>query len=161
MIEALNKLVRLSELRKGIAERALAAAQALVEEARRMRNERIDQLRELEVEQAALAERLRSPVLGAPQTRGVLAAVLESFEGDQRRLEDARQAILDADLEIEEAKERVAELRKELMRTISTLEKRKHLRAPLIERKLHKVDLSDEREAEDRRYGNMGGWTQL
>ncbi len=157
MIEALEKLLRLADLRRDLAQTAVMRARETLKDRERERDQLYAALKALEQRQGQHATQLRSPMIGSAQLQGALAAVLQTFQGDERRLQAARDKIKAAENACTAASDDLEIARAALIETVRVQTKRRHLLEPLHEARRHAAELRDEYEAEDRRYGNTGG----
>lgn len=150
MRRAADRLLHLAELRRGIAERAVARAEAelraangAVAEAEAAAEARRRQL-------AAQADGLRHDFAAAPQVAAALGELWESLRGFDAAAAEAGAAVDAARAARDAARDALAEARAALVRAHRTVEKRRLMRAPLVAAEAARAERRDEQELEDR-----------
>ncbi|MFV0386007.1 type III secretion system stalk subunit SctO [Paracoccus sp. (in: a-proteobacteria)] len=152
-----NQLVRLAELREDLAQRGVSAALMHLQQRIAERDECIEAARKLAEEQAEQRQVLRNELLGSPQLRGAVEAVLESFGGDRRREQEQAEALQQAEARIAEAQTKLDEARTALARAARNTEKRRKLRSPLIDVARRADERREEQEIEELQQNRRGG----
>lgn len=150
-LRQVDKLMRLAELREGLAQRGVAAAASLLSDRAQEVADREAETRELVRIQNERRETLRNPVIGSAQLRGSLAAVLTTFEADRQREAEAEAAQQEAEARRREAETDLVEARRNLLRAGRQTEKRRRIHAPLIDALNMAADRRDETEMEENR----------
>lgn len=142
------RLLRLARLREDVARRALAAAGHAVADRQAELAEARAALVRLRADLAARHDRLTDPLIGSPQLRGALAAVLTSLQADRDREAAAAAAVglaLDRLAEAEAARE---DARAALVRAGRLAQRRAHLHERLEQARSRLLALREEQAAE-------------
>lgn len=150
-LRQVDKLLRLAELREGLAQREVAAAASALSVRAQEVTAREVEARELARIQNERRETLRNPVIGSAQLRGSLAAILTTFEGDRQREAEAETARQEAEAKQREAETVLVEARRKRSRAGQQTEKRRRIRIPLVDALNAAVDRRDETEMEENR----------
>lgn len=152
-----DKLLHLAMLREDLANRAVAAARHMVARRVQERDESVRAAQALADEQAQRRDALRNPLIGSPQLRGSLEAVLNTFQGDRQREADAAAEIVACETRIHEAETQLDAARTAFAHAGRVTEKRRRMRAPLADALAYAADRRDEMEAEELRLISQTG----
>lgn len=144
-----GKLLRLAHLREEVARRALAVAARAVADRQAGLTDARATLGRLRADLADRHDRLTDPLIGSPQLRGALAAVLTSLEADRDRKAEAEGAVALAQDRLAEALATREDARAALVRAGRLVRRRAHLHERLEQARARLLALREEQAGED------------
>lgn len=147
-LRQLDSLLHLAGLREDLARLGLARAAAALADRQRDLADCETRARNLAQAQAERRQILREPMLGSPQLRGSLTALLTTFEADRTREAEAQAAIATAQAACDKAAQALDQARQALAGAARLTEKRRRMRAPLLDAIHREAERRDEAEIE-------------